>query len=215
MQATMLALIGRFGYAALAALVFLENVFPPIPSEVILPAAGFFASIGTMTLPGAIVAATVGSLVGAYALFGVGRLLSEERLRRLMGSRPMRTLGFREDDVQTAVGWFRNHGAITVLVCRCVPIVRSLISIPAGTSGMGIGKFSLYTVLGSLVWNAVLCSVGYFAGSAWSQAAANASNAINSATVVVIAAALVAAGAWVVVRVVPSIKAAVRSEGER
>ncbi|MCI1289774.1 MAG: DedA family protein, partial [Olsenella sp.] len=95
MQATMLALIGRFGYAALAALVFLENVFPPIPSEVILPAAGFFASIGTMTLPGAIVAATVGSLLGAYALFGVGRLLSEERLRRLMGSRPMHALGFR------------------------------------------------------------------------------------------------------------------------
>lgn len=215
MQATMLALISRFGYLALAALVFLENVFPPIPSEVILPAAGFLASVGTMTLPGAIVAATVGSLVGAYALFGVGRVLSEERLRRLLASKPLHALGFREDDVQTAVGWFRNHGAITVLVCRCVPIVRSLISIPAGTSGMRLGKFSLYTVLGSLVWNAVLCSLGYFAGSAWSQAAASASGAIDAATLVVIAAAVVAAGTWVVVRIVPSIKAAVRSESER
>ncbi|MGN0286676.1 MAG: DedA family protein [Atopobiaceae bacterium] len=213
MQAAMLSLISQFGYLALAALVFLENVFPPIPSEVILPAAGFLASMGTMSLPVAIVAATVGSLLGAYVLFGIGKVLSEERLTKLMSSKPMHMLGFEEGDVQSAIGWFRRHGVITVLACRCVPIVRSLISIPAGTSNMGILKFSVYTALGSLVWNTVLCSVGFFAGSAWEQASFDASNAIDVATLVVIAAALVVAAVWIFRRVIPSIKAAVRAEG--
>ncbi len=215
MQTLVLSLVGKFGYAALGALIFLENVFPPIPSEVILPGAGFLASTGALALPGAIAAATVGSLLGAYVLYALGRVLSEERLSRLLASKPARALGFEPQDVGSAVGWFRRHGSWTVLVCRCVPIVRSLISIPAGTSGMGLARFTLYTMLGSLAWNSLLCTVGFLAGSAWEQAASQASSAIDIASLIVVGAAVAVIGVWCAKRLVPRLKDQIRSGGEQ
>jgi membrane protein DedA with SNARE-associated domain len=213
MQAFVLSFVAQYGYLALAALIFLENVFPPIPSEAILPAAGFMSSIGSLWLPSAVLAATIGSLLGAYVLYGVGRVLSQERLERLMGTKPLRMLGFEPGDVSSAIGWFNKHGRISVLVCRCIPVVRSLISIPAGISGMGVLRFSAYTFLGSLAWNTVLCTLGYVAGSAWESASAGATQAIDVMTLVVIAIIVVVAAIWAAKRAIPAIKNAVRSEG--
>ncbi len=196
MQAFVLSFVAQYGYLALSALIFLENVFPPIPSEAILPAAGFMSSIGSLWLPAAILAATIGSLLGAYILYGVGRVLSQERLERLMDTKPLRMLGFEPGDVSSAIGWFKKHGQVSVLVCRCIPIVRSLISIPAGTSGMGVLRFSAYTFLGSLAWNTVLCTLGYVAGSAWESASAGATQAIDVMTLVVIAIIVAVVAIW-------------------
>lgn len=161
--------ISQFGYLAVAALVFLETVFPPIPSEVILPMAGFLTASTGMMLAGVVVAATAGALAGAYLLYGVGRALSQKRLMRLFETKPLRLLGFRGSDVERVIGWFDRRGQITVLLCRCVPGLRSLISIPAGTARMGLGRFTLYTVAGSTLWNLLLCGLGAAAGSAWQQ----------------------------------------------
>lgn len=163
------AFINQFGYFAVAALVFLETVFPPIPSEVILPMAGFLTASTAMGLPGVVIAATAGALAGAYLLYGVGRVLSQERLTRFFETKPLRMLGFRGSDVERVIGWFDRRGQITVLLCRCVPGLRSLISLPAGTARMGLGRFTLYTVVGSALWNLLLCGLGAAAGSAWQQ----------------------------------------------
>lgn len=210
MQAFVLSFVAQYGYLALSALIFLENVFPPIPSEAILPAAGFMSSIGSLWLPVAILAATIGSLLGAYVLYGVGRVLSQERL---MGTKPLGMLGFEPGDVSSAIGWFKKHGQVSVLVCRCIPIVRSLISIPAGISGMGVMRFSAYTFLGSLVWNTILCTVGYVAGSAWESASAGATQAIDVMTLAVTAIMVAVVAVWAAKRAIPAIKNAVRSEG--
>lgn len=118
---------------------------------------------------GVIVAPTAGALLGAYVLYGIGRAISRERLMGFFDSRPMRLLGFTGNDVQCVVEWFDNKGQLTVLICRCIPGVRSLISIPAGTAKMGLARFSALTALGSAVWNTLLCTMGAMAGSAWQQ----------------------------------------------
>ena len=157
--------INQFGYFAVGALIFIENVFPPIPSEVILPLSGFFTTTTDMVLPLVIASATAGSVLGAFILYGIGYVLSRERLMRFFETRPMRLLGFKGDDIASAVDWFDRKGQFTVLICRCVPVVRSLISIPAGTARMNPVKFTLFTLVGSAVWNTILCSLGAAAGS--------------------------------------------------
>ncbi|MEE8682223.1 MAG: DedA family protein [Olsenella sp.] len=206
MQDAIFAFMQQFGYLAVSALIFLENVFPPIPSELILPLAGFFSNAGALWLPLAILAATAGSLAGAYVLYAVGTGLDERRMEKILSSRPARLLGFEKGDVQAAFGWFETKGAKTVFICRCVPVVRSLISIPAGMSHMGILKFSAMTFAGSLIWNAILCALGYLAGDAWQNAASGAASVIDHVTYIVLAAIAVAALAWFVKRVIPKIK---------
>ena len=206
MQAAFLDFIGQYGYGAIAALILLENVFPPIPSEVILPMAGFLVLSSSMTLPGVIVAATLGSVAGAFVLYGIGRLLTRERLVAFFETRPLRLLGFEGSDVARAIGWFDRKGQPTVLICRCVPVIRSLISIPAGTARMGLPKFCLFTAVGSAVWNTVLCSLGFGAGNAWQQVSAQASWAIDAATYVVLAAAGVAVIWWFATRILPNLR---------
>ena len=122
--------INQFGYFAVGALIFIENVFPPIPSEVILPLSGFFTTTTDMVLPLVIISATTGSVLGAYILYGIGWVLSRERLMRFFETRPMRLLGFKGSDIASAIDWFDRKGQATVLICRCIPVVRSLISIP-------------------------------------------------------------------------------------
>jgi membrane protein DedA with SNARE-associated domain len=206
MQTAFMEFIQQFGYLAVGALIFLENVFPPIPSEVILPLSGFFARSGAMALPLTILVATAGSLVGAYALYAVGTVLNRERLMRLLATKPARLLGFSSGDVDAAFGWFERRGPVTVLACRCVPVVRSLISIPAGMARMGLASFTLMTVLGSLVWNAVLCTLGFWAGGAWESVASGAASVINIVTYALVAVAAVVACVWFVRRVVPAIR---------
>lgn len=193
------AFISQFGYLAVAALIFLETVFPPIPSEVILPLAGFLTASTGMGLPGVVLAATAGALAGAFILYGVGRVLSRERLMRLFDTRPLRLLGFSSADVAKVVDWFARKGQITVLFCRCVPGIRSLISIPAGTARMALPRFALYTFVGSLAWNTLLCSLGAVAGGAWQQVSDQVAW-VSDMVVYALAALLAVLVVWWIVR---------------
>ena len=167
---------------------------------------GFLVHETAMELPGVIVAATVGSVAGAFILYGVGRLLSRERLTAFFETKPMRLLGFKGTDVSSAITWFDQKGQVTVLICRCVPVVRSLISIPAGTAKMSPVKFALYTLVGSAVWNSVLCALGYGASSAWKTIAAEVEWVSDIVKYVILAVAVVAAVLWVVKRVIPNLR---------
>lgn len=159
-------IMDALGYAGLAFLVALENVFPPIPSEIILPLAGFNSSKGTMNVFLAIFFATVGSVVGALVLYYVGYVFGEDRVR-VMVRKWGKWLGFKETDIDTADNWFDRYGGLAVALCRVVPIVRSLISIPAGLRKMPMPMFVMYTAAGSLVWNTILITAGYILGDNW------------------------------------------------
>ncbi|NKG20511.1 DedA family protein [Paeniglutamicibacter terrestris] len=156
----LMEVIGAPG-AALA--IALENLFPPLPSEVILPLAGFTASRGSFTLFEALLWTTIGSIVGAYALYWVGRALGRNRTRAIFGWLPLVEL----DDVDKVEGWFERNGAKAVFFGRMIPIFRSLISIPAGITKMHQGKFLGLTAAGSLIWNSIFVLSGYFLGENW------------------------------------------------
>lgn len=158
--------IDAIGYVGVALLVALENVFPPIPSEVVLPFAGFVASDGDANLVLMIVAATIGSMVGAYVLYGISAWFGQERLHYVV-ARWGRFARLSVADVEKAEAWFDKRGPAAVLIGRCVPLIRSLVSIPAGFGKMPIATFSLYTVIGSLVWNTALICAGYLLRDQW------------------------------------------------
>lgn len=198
--------IGQFGYVAVGLLIFLEGVFPPIPSEVILPMAGFLTVSSALTLPGVVLAATIGSLASAYMLRAIGCALSAERLRALVQTKPARVLGFKLSDIDRVVGWFEKRGALSVLVCRWVPGVRSLISIPAGTARMNIGLFTLYTLVGSLVWNMLLCGLGAAAGDSWGHVAQNAEHVTTLMKYGVIGICGLGIIWWIVTRTLPALR---------
>ena len=160
--------IDALGYAGVTMLILLENLFPPIPSEAILPLAGFLAGQGRMWLPGVIVAATIGAVVGALILYTIGAWFGDERVRRLV-RRYGRWLGVGEGDLEKANGWFDRHGGKAVLICRLVPIVRSLVSVPAGLRRMNPARFVLYTAIGSGLWNSLLILCGWWLGDNWEE----------------------------------------------
>lgn len=162
------SVIDAIGYLGVALLVALENVFPPIPSEVILPLAGFVAARGEASLVGMIFAATVGSVAGAWVLYLLAALIGEARLRRLV-DRYGRWFRVSNQDLDRADAWFDRHAGLSVLLCRCIPLVRSLVSVPAGFRRMNPVSFTLYTTMGSLVWNGVLIGAGYLLGDRWQQ----------------------------------------------
>ena len=162
--------IEALGYPGLAFLITLENVFPPIPSEGVLPMAGFLAGEGKMNLFLAIIAATIGSVVGALVLYWFGHWVGEDRVRALV-RRWGKWFGVSESDVDKADQWFDRHGGLAVMICRVVPIVRSLISIPAGLRRMPLGMFILYTAAGSAIWNTVLIGAGWILGDNWERVA--------------------------------------------
>ena len=160
--------VTTLGYGGVAFLVALENLFPPIPSEVVLPLAGFVAGRGEAALVGMIVAATIGSLIGAWALYLIAAAIGPVRLHRLVG-RYGKWFRIDGDDLARAEGWFDRRGGTAVLVCRCVPLIRSLVSIPAGFRRMPALRFTLLTTVGSLVWNTALISAGYVLGDRWEE----------------------------------------------
>ena len=154
-------------YFGIAFLIALENIFPPIPSEVILTFGGFLASYTKLTIWGVILAATVGSIVGALVLYGLGYILNVKRLKKFVNSKLGRVLRLKEDDIDKANDWFGKKGIKTVFFCRFVPVIRSLISIPAGISKMSLKPFLIFTFLGSVIWNTVLVILGYILGDNW------------------------------------------------
>lgn len=162
------SVVETLGYGGVAFLVALENLFPPIPSEVVLPLAGFVAAGGDASIVGMIVAATIGSLVGAIALYGIAAAIGPARLRALV-IRYGRAFGLDEADLDRTEVWFDRRANLAVLLCRCVPLMRSLISVPAGFRRMPIVPFTLFTLVGSVVWNVVLIGAGYLLGERWHQ----------------------------------------------
>lgn len=193
--------LGGFGAALL---IGLENLFPPLPSEVILPLAGFTASRGDLGLVETIAWCTAGSVVGALVLYGLGACLGRERTRRFMQRLPLVDV----EDVDKTEAWFHRHGRGTVLVGRLVPIFRSLISIPAGVTRMPIPLFVGLTLAGSLLWNTVLIVTGYWLGEQWHVVG----QYVGALTWLVIVAVVGAAAVWAARRV-RSIQQVRRREG--
>lgn len=179
------------GLAVLFALVLTENLFPPIPSEVILPLAGFLVSEGEMSFAGALAASSAGATAGALVLYALGRyggrplLLRHHRLLRLSPAR-----------LERADAWFDRHGPQIVFFGRMIPGIRSLVSIPAGLSEMPPVAFAALTLAGSAIWNAALIGAGWTLGENWERATA----AIESADAFLIAGALLIAAALVLRR---------------
>ena len=159
-------LVEKLGYVGLAIVVALENVFPPIPSEAVLPLAGYLVHQGRMTLWGAVLASTVGSVIGALVLYWLGHAWGEQRVRELVKAHG-HWLTIGEDDLDRAQRWFERHGRAAVFFARLAPLTRSLISIPAGVARMPLGPFLAYTTLGSGIWNALLIGAGWLLGANW------------------------------------------------
>jgi membrane protein DedA with SNARE-associated domain len=158
-----LSTIDRLGEVGVAALVLLESVVPPIPSEVVLPAAGALVTLGQLNGPLTFVLATVGSVLGALVLYGAARAFGRERTRRVLLAVPL----VDADDVDRAEAWFDRRGEVAVLVGRLIPGVRSLVSLPAGAAGMPLGRFLLMTTIGSAIWNGLLIGAGMLLGTQW------------------------------------------------
>lgn len=167
MQEFIMSIMGKYGYIGVFFLIAIENIFPPIPSEVILLFGGFMTTYTKLNVVIMIIAATLGSLVGALALYYIGKILNKERLKKIVSGKVGKILRLKKSDIDKADEWFDRTGNKSVFFCRFVPIVRSLISIPAGMSEMPMGKFLVYTTVGSLIWNTVLIVVGSIVGENW------------------------------------------------
>jgi membrane protein DedA with SNARE-associated domain len=157
------SVIDGLGELGVGLLVALENLIPPIPSEIVLSLAGYLAAEGRVNLVLVLVAATAGSVGGALLLYWLGRALGEDRLRRWLDRIPL----VDPEDLDKADRWFDKHEKATVLAGRCAPVVRSLVSIPAGANRMHLGQFLVFTAIGSGVWNSIFVVGGYLLGERW------------------------------------------------
>ena len=169
MQDLIIEIMNNFGYIGVFLLITIENVFPPIPSEVILLFGGFMTTYTSMNVIGVIVASTLDSVLGAIILYYIGKILNKERLKKIITSKPGKLLRLKPEDIDKADEWFDTKGNKTVFFCRFIPVIRSLISIPAGMSEMPMKKFLIYTTLGSLIWNAALTIAGSIVGENWTS----------------------------------------------
>ena len=161
-----ISIMNKYGYIGILFLITVENIFPPIPSEVILTLGGFMTSKDgvTMSLFGVIMYSTFGSMLGAIILYYVGFIFNKDRLLKIVRSKVGRVLCLKESDIIKSDNSFNNNGDLTVLYSIFVPILRSLISIPAGVNRMKFSIFLIYTFIGSLIWNTVLVSLGKLVG---------------------------------------------------
>ena len=158
----------QYGYLGILLLIALENVFPPIPSEVILTFGGFMTTTTNLTVLGVVIFATIGSVIGAIILYGIGMLMDVNRFEKIV-DRWGHLLRLTRNDIHSANSWFAKYGAWTVFFCRFIPLIRSLISIPAGMSKMNFGLFLLLTTLETLIWNIALVNVGAAVGESWDR----------------------------------------------
>jgi membrane protein DedA with SNARE-associated domain len=163
-----LALINNASYPGIALLMFAETVFPPIPSEVVMPIVGFLAADGRVSLAGGIASGTAGSLAGAYAWFFAARRLGATRLKQWAG-RHGRWLTISPDDVDAVSRWFERYGTLAVLLGRLVPAVRSLISVPAGIANMPTAQFLIWSAIGASLWSGFLAGIGFALGERYEE----------------------------------------------
>ncbi|WP_159235427.1 DedA family protein [Mycolicibacterium vanbaalenii] len=153
----------RLGGLGAGLAIFIETLFPPIPSEVVLPMAGFAARLGELSLIEAVGCTTVASVLGAWVLYWLGARLGHERMRKLAMKVPLVDV----EDIDKTTAWFARHGTKAVFFGRMLPLFRSFISIPAGSERMPLGVFTMLTALGSLIWNSALIGAGYLLGANW------------------------------------------------
>ena len=151
--------INDYGYLAILLFMLIENVFPPIPSEMILSFGGFFTTTTNLTVGGVILFSTIGSTIGSIILYGLGKYCSNDKIKKW--------LKIKESDYIRMDHWFEKNGVKAIFLCRFIPLLRSLISLPAGMLKMNIGIFIVYTALGSVIWNSVIIYLGAFTGDAW------------------------------------------------
>lgn len=161
-------IMDAYGYLGVFLLIALENLFPPIPSEVILTFGGFMTTKSGLSVFGVIAAATAGSVAGAICLYGVGKMLSVNRLETLI-LRYGKFLRLKPEDIRKSYDWFDRHGSWAVFLGRLVPLIRSLISVPAGSTGMSFLPFLVLTTIGSLIWNTALVYLGSAVGASWEK----------------------------------------------
>lgn len=190
----------QFGYIGVFLLIAIENIFPPIPSEVILVFGGFMTTYTSLNIPIMILAATLGSLLGAIVLYYIGKIFNKERLKRIVNGKIGKVLRLKASDIEKADKWFDTKGNKTVFFCRFIPIVRSLISVPAGMSEMPMQKFLLYTITGSLIWNTVLIIVGSIVGDKWETIVGYLDNFSNIILIILVIIFVVAMYYWFVIR---------------
>jgi membrane protein DedA with SNARE-associated domain len=160
----------EMGSLGIAVLMFAENVFPPIPSELIMPLAGFSAARGELDLMIVIIAGSIGSLLGALLWYYIGRKIGAERLER-WAAKHGRWLTLSPNEVEQSCAWFNRHGGKAVFIGRLIPAVRTLISVPAGIAGMPLGSFLLYSAAGTILWTALLATAGYLLESQYDKVA--------------------------------------------
>lgn len=161
--------MNSFGYLGIFFLIFIENIFPPIPSEIILSLGGFLTTVpgSTMSIFGVIIFATLGSVLGAVVLYYLGKLVNKNRIDIFLEKKWVKRLGFKKKEIDKTFVFFEKWENIAILFGRCIPIIRSLISIPAGMTNMKMGAFLIYTTIGSLIWNTLLVVAGAILGENW------------------------------------------------
>ncbi|MFF7253350.1 DedA family protein [Streptomyces microflavus] len=186
-------LVETFGGPGAGFAIALENLFPPLPSEIILPLTGFAASQGVLSLASALFWTTLGSVVGAVALYTIGAVFGRERMHHLWAKLPL----VKASDLVRTEEWFARHGTKAVLLGRMVPVFRSLISVPAGVERMPLPVFIGLTTAGSLVWNTLLVMAGYWLGDRWDVVGTY----VGLVSKIVLGAALLAAVWWIAKRV--------------
>lgn len=166
MENWLMDIMSEYGYIGILLLIALENIFPPIPSEVILTFGGYLTTQTDLTIVGVVIASTIGSIIGAVVLYVLGLQLDVERLEKIV-DKWGRVLRVTKDDIHKADAWFDKYGPWTVFFCRFIPLIRSLISIPAGMSNMNFWVFLLFTSVGTMIWNIVLVCLGAKLGDSW------------------------------------------------
>ena len=191
--------VTQWGYLGIVAAMVLENVIPPIPSELIMPLAGFYVGQGQLNFVGVVLAGLVGTVLGALPWYGIGRLVNEERLKHWV-ERHGRWVGISLQDLDHSRGWFQKHGAAVVFWGRLIPAIRTLISVPAGVELMPFGSFLFWTTAGSLIWNLALTTAGWALGKNWQQVLA-AIKPVEGVVNKLIALAIVAVVVWLGLRI--------------
>lgn len=162
------SIMADFGYIGIFVLIMVENLFPPIPSEIILTFGGFMTTVTSLNVVMVIIVATLGSVVGAILLYKVASYFGKERLTKIV-LKYGRILWLKESDIERAESFFLKYGSWAVFLCRMIPLIRSLISIPAGMTKMKMSRFLILTTAGSLLWNTVLIGLGAVLGESWNE----------------------------------------------
>ncbi|EAD2556492.1 DedA family protein [Listeria monocytogenes] len=168
METWITSIMADFGYIGIFVLIMVENLFPPIPSEIILTFGGFMTTVTSLNVVMVIIVATLGSVVGAILLYKVASYFGKERLTKIV-LKYGRILRLKESDIERAENFFLKYGSWAVFLCRMIPLIRSLISIPAGMTKMKMSRFLILTTAGSLLWNTVLIGLGAVLGESWNE----------------------------------------------